>query len=224
MGGAFLEGTQARVLQAAYLAECLWTWLKLCCCFWGCWEAKQVVGRALEEWEGRGRQTALEVKGPSWALSPSESLWSYHRRFWNLRFWAGQGGKWGLGINLPPQQKRGWGFGAPCSVLLGGVGTLPSTPGDPVKENSFNSSYPGVGLPRWPAKQKMQDIRFRSLDGKDPMEKEIETHFSTLAWRIPWEKDPGGLQSMGSQRVRNDWGHMQQRPSSHLHLDGKQSY
>ena len=37
------------------------------------------------------------------------------------------------------------------------------------------------------------------------MEKEMATHSSILAWRIPWTEEPGGLQSMGSQRVRHDW-------------------
>ena len=37
---------------------------------------------------------------------------------------------------------------------------------------------------------------------EDPMEKEVPTHFSILAWIIPWTEDPGGLQSIGSQRVR----------------------
>ena len=39
----------------------------------------------------------------------------------------------------------------------------------------------------------------------DPLEKEMATHFSILAWRIPWTKEPGGLQSMGSQRVGIGW-------------------
>ena len=43
-------------------------------------------------------------------------------------------------------------------------------------------------------------------DGKeDPLEKEVATHISILAWEIPWIEEPGGLQSMGSQRVRHDW-------------------
>ena len=37
--------------------------------------------------------------------------------------------------------------------------------------------------------------------GEDPLEKEMATHSSILAWRIPWTEEPGGLQSMGSQRV-----------------------
>ena len=39
----------------------------------------------------------------------------------------------------------------------------------------------------------------------EPVEKEMATHSSILAWRIPWIEEPGGLQSMGSQRVRHDW-------------------
>jgi len=41
----------------------------------------------------------------------------------------------------------------------------------------------------------------RSLGQEDPVEKGMATHFSTLAWRIPWTKEPGRLQSVGSQRV-----------------------
>ena len=40
-----------------------------------------------------------------------------------------------------------------------------------------------------------------SLGGEDPLEKGIATHSSILAWRIPWTEEPGGLQSVGSQRV-----------------------
>ena len=39
---------------------------------------------------------------------------------------------------------------------------------------------------------------------EDPLEKEMATHPSILAWRIPWAEEPGGLQSMGSQRVGHD--------------------
>ena len=44
-----------------------------------------------------------------------------------------------------------------------------------------------------------------SLCQEDPLEKGMATHSSTLAWRIPWTEEPGGLQSMGSQKVRHDW-------------------
>ena len=45
----------------------------------------------------------------------------------------------------------------------------------------------------------MQKIQVRSLGQEDPLEKEMATHSSILAWRIPWTEKPGGLQSMGSQ-------------------------
>ena len=44
----------------------------------------------------------------------------------------------------------------------------------------------------------------RSLGWEDPLEKEIATHSSTLAWKIPWTEEPGRLQSMGPQRVGHD--------------------
>ena len=48
--------------------------------------------------------------------------------------------------------------------------------------------------------QKMQEMQVQSLDCVDPLEKEMATYSSILAWRIPWTEEPGGLQSMGSQR------------------------
>ena len=50
----------------------------------------------------------------------------------------------------------------------------------------------------------MQESRVRSLGREDPLEKEMTTHSSTLAWKIPWREEPGKLQSMGWQRVRHD--------------------
>ena len=44
----------------------------------------------------------------------------------------------------------------------------------------------------------MQETQVRSLGREDPLEKEMATHSCTLAWRIPWREEPGGLQSMGS--------------------------
>ena len=51
----------------------------------------------------------------------------------------------------------------------------------------------------------MRETRVRSLGREDPLEKEMATHSSTLAWRIPWTEKPGRLQSTGSQRVGHDW-------------------
>ena len=56
-------------------------------------------------------------------------------------------------------------------------------------------------LKRLPA---MQETWVQFLGQEDPLEKEMATHSSILAWRIPWTEEPGGLQSMGSQRVGHD--------------------
>ena len=50
----------------------------------------------------------------------------------------------------------------------------------------------------------MQETRVRPLDQENPLEKEMATHSSILAWEILWAEKPGGLQSTGSQRVRHD--------------------
>ena len=50
----------------------------------------------------------------------------------------------------------------------------------------------------------MRVTQVRSLGQEESLEKEMATHCSTLAWKIPWMEEPGRLQSMGSQRVRHD--------------------
>ena len=50
----------------------------------------------------------------------------------------------------------------------------------------------------------MQETRIRSLGQEDPLEEEMATHSSILAWKVPWTEEPGGLQFIGSQRVRHD--------------------
>ena len=51
----------------------------------------------------------------------------------------------------------------------------------------------------------MQETRDQSLGQEDALEKEMTTHSSVLAWKIPWIEEHGGLQSMGLQRVRHDF-------------------
>ena len=67
----------------------------------------------------------------------------------------------------------------------------------------------GLPLAQWLKKKKkirrpVQEMQVRSLGQEDPLEKGMATHFSILVWRIPQTEEPGGLQSMGSQRVRHD--------------------
>ena len=64
---------------------------------------------------------------------------------------------------------------------------------------SKSCGWLNAGLPA------MQETRVWSLGQEDPLEKEMATHSSTLAWKIPLMEEPGRLQSMGSQRVGHDW-------------------
>ena len=63
--------------------------------------------------------------------------------------------------------------------------------------------------PRWHSDKRIclpvQEIWVQFLGWEDPLEEEMTTHSSILSWKIPWTKEPGGLQSMGSQRVRHDF-------------------
>ena len=55
-----------------------------------------------------------------------------------------------------------------------------------------------------PVMQEMQEKLVQSLGQEEPLEEEMATHSSILAWEIPWTEEPGGLQCKGSQRVRQD--------------------
>ena len=67
--------------------------------------------------------------------------------------------------------------------------------------SNFWASLVAQRLKRLPG---MLETQVRSLGKEDPLEKEMATHSSTLAWRIPWREEPGRLQPMGSQRVGHD--------------------
>ena len=63
-------------------------------------------------------------------------------------------------------------------------------------------------------------MQVQSLGQEDPLEKGMTTHCSILAWEIPWTEESGGLQSVGSQRVRYDLETKQQLRNSKLDLKG----
>ena len=80
-----------------------------------------------------------------------------------------------------------------------------------LSHHGFNLHFPD-GLPRWlsgkeSASQwrKTQETWVRFLGQEDPLEEEMATHYSILAWEITWTEEPPGLKSMGSQRVRYSW-------------------
>ena len=65
--------------------------------------------------------------------------------------------------------------------------------------------FPGGASDKEPACQcRRQEMQVRSLGWEDPVVEGKATHFSILAWRIPWTEEPGGLQSMESQRVGHE--------------------
>ena len=82
--------------------------------------------------------------------------------------------------------------------------------GEPIKIFYKLQNVGAFPMPQWvenpPA---MQEMLFQSLGQEDPLEKEMATHSSILAWKILWTEETGGLQSMGFQRVGHDcdWAH-----------------
>ena len=71
-----------------------------------------------------------------------------------------------------------------------------------INQGKYRASLVAQRLKRLPA---MRETWVQSLGREDPLEKEMATHSSILAWRIPWTEEPGGLQSTGSQRVGHNW-------------------
>ena len=69
------------------------------------------------------------------------------------------------------------------------------------------------GVKNPPIVQEIHKIQVQSLGQEDPLEEEMAPHSSILAWKIPWTEEPGGLQSMGSQRVGHDLVIFLQKPS-----------
>ena len=69
----------------------------------------------------------------------------------------------------------------------------------------------------------MQETRAQSLSLEDPLEKEMATHSSILAWKIPCTEDPGGLQSMGSQSqtLLINWAHVHTHTHTHIHTHSR---
>ena len=72
-----------------------------------------------------------------------------------------------------------------------------------------------------PAMQEPQERGVQSLGWEDPLEKGMANHSSILVWRIPWTEEPGRLQSLGSQRVRQDRALSGLKPRTYEELDWK---
>ena len=149
---------------------------------------------------------------------------SYRHTFWNWNclpppssfpsFWVEFGHLLLLGVHVPPLSLVSKPDDSKCSSLqvTGKTDLLPG------RLSSIHPLWCHFGWPlhlwvslcsEWgfpgAAVVKNQETWIWSLGWKDPLEKEMATHSSILAWKIPWTVEPGGLQSMGSQRVRHDW-------------------
>ena len=114
---------------------------------------------------------------------------------------------------LPGRETEAW-FASPRQSLeLNQAVRLQSPYASPLA-HTFWTSPVAQTVKRLPT---MWETWVRSLGQEDPLEKEMATHSSTLAWKIPGMEEPGGLQSMGSQRVWHNWA-----TSLHFHLPGEQ--
>jgi len=83
---------------------------------------------------------------------------------------------------------------------------------NPWQSGIWHALFKAMGLPRWYSGKESahqcketQKMQIQSLVWKETLGEGMATHSRVLAWRIPWTEEHGGLQSMGSQRVRHDW-------------------
>ena len=94
---------------------------------------------------------------------------------------------------------------SPCNT--GDPGSIPGSGSSPEEGIGYSLQYSWASLMAQKVKNPpaMEDNRVWSLAWEDPLEKGMATHSIILARRIPWPEETGGLQSMGSQRVRHNW-------------------
>ena len=105
---------------------------------------------------------------------------------------------------LPPEPEEGSCQSTYSRTRMLGSASWDGSWGERSTEENWGSAEASLvaqTVKRLPA---MRETWVRFL-GREPLEKEMAPHSSTLAWKIPWTEEPGRLQSMGSQRVRHDW-------------------
>ena len=97
--------------------------------------------------------------------------------------------------------------GKESACNAGDPGSIPMSGKSPGEGIGYPLQYSWVSLVAQIVKNLpvMRETWVRSLGWEDVLEKGMATHSSVLSWRNPWTKEPGGLQSMESQRVRHDW-------------------
>ena len=107
--------------------------------------------------------------------------------------------------------KVAWGFpgssaGKKSACNAGDPGLIPGSGRSPGEGTGYPHQYSWASLMAQSVKNlpAMQETWVQSLGQEDPMEKGMATHFSIIAWNIPWEEEPGGLQSIGLKKVAQD--------------------
>ena len=97
--------------------------------------------------------------------------------------------------------------GKEFACTAGDPGSIPGSGRSPGEGIGYPLQYSWASLEAQMVKNPpaMQETWVRSLAWADPLEEGMATHSSILAWRISWTEEPGGLQSMRSQRVRHNW-------------------
>ena len=88
--------------------------------------------------------------------------------------------------------------------LIPGSGRSPGEGNGNPLQYSYLKNWASLVAQRVECLSAMWETQVQSLGREDPLEKEMATHSSILAWRIPWGEEPGGLQSTGSQGVEHD--------------------
>ena len=96
--------------------------------------------------------------------------------------------------------------GKESACNAGDAGSIPGSGRSPGEGNGNPLQYSWASLLARLVKTPpaMQEAWAQALGQEDPLEEEMATHSSILAWRIPWTEEPGGLQSLGSQRLGQD--------------------
>ena len=171
-----------------------------------CWECKQQSqgGRVKDQSRSQSRSWS---GGNRSAARRREELEAVPRRLTN-------GNIWRLNYPLKGKKERERTLGLSLlSVLIKFKGPQVGIPQGLWWEDGFPS---GSAVKNLPAMQEPQKTGVQSMGRGDPLKEGMATHSSILAWRIPWTEEPGRLQSMGPQRVGQDWSN-----SAGMHEDEK---
>ena len=123
--------------------------------------------------------------------------------------------------SLPHTSQPGWLSYLFCKVQICAIdnaGLLPVTIFNTIQKR-HEASQVALVVKNSPANAGDRRDLTHTLCLEDPLEEGMATHSSTLAWRIPWTEEPGGLQSIGLQRVEQNWGNLAHMQKCHKHLN-----